>query len=614
MIETNENPFGTFTPENLPPKDTVELFVDVFSDFYQIIDPGHVFIKSPRGSGKSMIFRYLQPDCQCLKKKRTIRELDFIGVYIPLKTCSFTLWPELRRLDQQYAGNVMNEHLMTLHFAIMFFKNFYLDSNFFSEVTSAAALEYFDYFLRFTNHRQKRQNKKTLKINTFDDVQKAIINILESKYYEAQTYIKKLAFTKELPLYQGDLFDYLGYFIPLVNNFLNTINLPEKTIYLLVDDAHCLTETQARVLNTWVSTRTSKHISLKISTQYNYKSYFTITGGTIDTPHDYSEIDISSIYTGKSKSTYKKRIEDIIKRRFQLKNITSSVNDFFPEDKDQIKEIKEIRKEYIEKFERGQNKGYYKMDDALRYARPDYIKSLSGTRKSSSSYSYSGFEQLVHLSSGVVRFFLEPAHHMYARETSKGKIFKNISPGVQNEISRDEAYKYLFDELEKFKHGNENNTVSETDINRLSKLIQGLGGLFRQILLTKRSERRVFSIAFSDEPSELSLRILHLGVDLGYFHKSTIGRKDSKSGGRTALYVLNRRLSPIWTLDPTSFAGYLFITNKVVEDAMINPFSMLNRIRKTKLFKEHDNLTLFDESKYSSIQIFDGDNDENITS
>lgn len=608
MTESYKNPFEILTPEGLSPNDAVDLFVDVFSDFYQIISIGHVFIKSPRGSGKSMIFRYLQPDCQCLAKSCSLGELDFIGVYIPLKNSSFTLLPELRRLDQQYAGIVMNEHLMTLHFAIMFFDNVSKDQNLLSNIDKNKATAYFKQFCSFFNIKICKRTSS--KIDNLIDAIKHIKNELERKYKEALSYVKSLAFTKDLLIYQGDLFDYIGFFIPLINNFLKIIGLSEKTLYLLIDDAHCLTETQAKILNTWVSTRTSKQVSLKISTQYNYKTYYTITGGTIDTPHDYSEIDISSIYTGKSKSKYKKRIEDIVKRRFQLRKINTSVDEFFPEDEEQERQIDEIKKMHLENFKKGKNKGHYKTDDALRYARPDYIKNLSGKRKSSSTYSYSGFDQLVHLSSGVVRYFLEPAHHMFARELSKGDNFNHISSGVQNDILREEANKYLFEELDKLKLGSNNNPIPETDINRLSKIIQGLGGLFRQILLSDRSERRVFSIAFSDTPSELTLRILNLGVVLGYFHKSTIGRKDSKSGGRTLLYVLNRRLSPVWTLDPTSFAGYLFVTNKIIEDAMENPFAMLNRIKKTKFLHDNDGLTLFDESEYLSVFVSDGEGDE----
>jgi len=504
----------------------------------------------------------------------------------------------------------MNEHLMVLHFAIMFFENIYKDPGFFSNINNYDIIDYFNFFQKLVYGGVNISKKNLSKMKTLDNVINEIKKILGLKYNEVLIYLKRLAFTKELQVYQGDLFDYLGFLVPLMYNFLKMINLPEKTIFLLVDDAHWLTETQAKILNSWVATRTSKQISLKISTQYNYKSYYTITGSTIDTPHDYSEIDISSIYTGKSKTKYRKRIEDIVKKRFLLHNINVSVEEYFPEDKEQEKKINEIEKQYIEKYKNGKNRGYYKTDDALRYSRPDYIKSLAGTRKSSSTYSYSGFNQLVHISSGVVRFFLEPAHHMFAREMAKGVKFEKISPSVQNDVSREEANKYLFEELDKLKRGG-NNPVPETDINRLSKLIQGLGGLFRQILLSERSERRVFSIAFSDEPSELTSRILNLGVELGYFHRSTIGKKDSKSGGRTTLYVLNRRLSPIWTLDPTGFAGYLFITNEVIEKAMENPFTVLNRIKRTKLFKDSDDLTLFDESEYLSIYISDGDENEN---
>ena len=66
------NPFRITTPEDLTAREAVNLFVDVFSDFTQITDPGHVFIKGPRGVGKSMMFRYLQPDCQCLKTSTCI--------------------------------------------------------------------------------------------------------------------------------------------------------------------------------------------------------------------------------------------------------------------------------------------------------------------------------------------------------------------------------------------------------------------------------------------------------------------------------------------------------------------------------------------------------------
>src|SRR5439155_389802 len=70
--------------------------------------------------------------------------------------------------------------------------------------------------------------------------------------------------------------------------------LPKGPIYLLIDDAHNLTTTQAVVLNTCVSTRTSSRVSLKISTQPGYETYYTISKRTIETPHDFSEVNNSS--------------------------------------------------------------------------------------------------------------------------------------------------------------------------------------------------------------------------------------------------------------------------------------------------------------------------------
>ena len=87
---------------------------------------------------------------------------------------------------------------------------------------------------------------------------------------------------------------------------------------------------------------------------------------------------------------------------------------FFPEYEKQEKEIKEIYDYHIKNFEEGKARGSQKCNDANRYSRPDYIKKLKSHSKQGSSYSYSGFEQLVHLSSGITRFFLESAALMYS--------------------------------------------------------------------------------------------------------------------------------------------------------------------------------------------------------
>ncbi len=74
------NPFAVQTPEDISAKDVESLFVDVFTDFHNIPKLGHTFLHGPRGSGKSMMFRYLEPDCQCLTLKKAVNELPFFAV------------------------------------------------------------------------------------------------------------------------------------------------------------------------------------------------------------------------------------------------------------------------------------------------------------------------------------------------------------------------------------------------------------------------------------------------------------------------------------------------------------------------------------------------------
>jgi hypothetical protein len=104
-----------------------------------------------------------------------------------------------------------------------------------------------------------------------------------------------------------------------------------------------------------------------------------------------------------------------------------------------------------------------------------------------------------------------------------------------------------------------------------------MGRTFHEILISDRSERRVFSIALYDTPTREVAAVLALGVQYGYFHQSTIGNKDGT--GRTWLYVLSRRLAPYFLLDPTGFAGYLFVKSDDLAKAMRQPGSRLRNLR-----------------------------------
>jgi hypothetical protein len=599
MSERERNPFKITTPEDLTAQEMEDLFVNVFTDFFQLTNPGHVFLKGPRGVGKSMMLRYLQVDCQCLDKGVPVEKLDFIGFYIPLKNTNFKMM-ELQQLDNKHASIVLNEHLMIAHCLAVVFDNLIM-SGCYKGTDRLPQLEklykaFIDIFELEDKMDEIKEGEKSC-----ESILGLMKNQILAVYRHSIKYVKK---SDSLTPYTGELYDYIDYFLPLMDVMIECISDVKATIFLMLDDAHFLSEVQTKILNSWVASRTSRRVSLKISTQYDYKNFYTINGITIDTPHDYNEIDMATIYTvrnNNSSSTYHQRVEDIVKRRLEKFGIEGTPQSFFPPDQEQEERVRALEEAYNKRFDEGGGKGTNRTDDARRNARPDYIKSLGGTSKSSSTYSYSGFDQLVNISSGQVRAFLQTAFTMYAKtvaridEKNNVEKISEIDSNVQNDVIREAANKFLFDEMEDRLQGDSRDLDApypKEDIEKLFNLIKGLGAYFREILLSDDAERRVFSIAITDDPSEVVKKTLAIGINLGYFHKSTIGLKESGSLGRTRLYVLNRRLAPIWNLDPNGFAGYKFLHNKEVEDLIKSPIPAAKSIAQRRRRQDDNQMSL----------------------
>src|SRR5437588_104505 len=58
------NPFVVDSPEKLTPQQIVDLFVKEYTRLETVKQRRHTFIWGSRGSGKSMMLRYLEPECQ----------------------------------------------------------------------------------------------------------------------------------------------------------------------------------------------------------------------------------------------------------------------------------------------------------------------------------------------------------------------------------------------------------------------------------------------------------------------------------------------------------------------------------------------------------------------
>lgn len=571
------NPFSVITPENITSDEIKSMFVEN-SDFLNLKKKGHTFLHGHRGCGKSMALQVLRSK-HFMKylDKNEIEELPFICAYIPIKS-SILGNVELDRFKDDILGKYFAEHMLSLHFAIHICKEM-IDLIDFNKI-------------QFNVHESEGYLKK-LSFIGFDissiDINKIISGLLQlfdDQWSKDNILRRKISFAKNIDDIEEPniLLTYHEFLLPLIKLIKNidTSNKLNKDMYLLVDDADNLPIMFTKILNEWVSYRDIDNFSLKISTQLRYKTYQTISNNRIEKPHDYSEIFFSYVVSSADKADYRKLIQDIVEKRLKRFNINRNALEFFPLDGKQEHAIQEIENQYKKEWDSGSRKGNQRGDEAYRIARAEYIKRLGGPSKQKSTYKYSGFNQLVYISSGIVRNFLEPASKMYEYQKSKnnGNEVIQIDSSIQNNIIRNESDEFFIKQFKDLEDNIEPNEFNDEKIKKLKNFVTSLGENFHDILLSDFSERRIFSFAISDDSNidnEIK-SILKLGIEYGLFYVSQIGRKNSS--GRTELYILTRLLAPHFTLDPNGFSGYQFLTTKWIKEAFLNPRHKLKKLEE----------------------------------
>jgi hypothetical protein len=569
----SNNPFTVSSPEMMDAEEMRRLYVPLAEDF-EIEDVGHVFVHGHRGCGKSMMLRLMAPDCKCLELDAPLSELPYLGVYASIKSTDLDI-AEFDRIKNQYAGAVLAEHSLCLFLASKIIQSLIEHT---SGMLSAVADRsgFSDFIQRYVFSRLDAPARES-----GSDPLSSALGVLDLAYSHFMDYMRQLSLREEYVPYEGKVVGYRDFLFPFCSHLNEVVKLPTgKPVYILLDDADNLNSIQTQVLNTWVSYRTGPKVSFKISTQLGYKHFRTLTNQRVESPHDFKEVNISTIYTGGvAKGSYPAWVEEIVTRRLRENGIQSDARSFFPPSEEQEAAIEALKLQIKEKWAT-EGRGYRPGDDATRYARPDYIKSLGGQSKQGRTYLYAGFEQLVHISSGIVRYFLDDAASMYAEEKKIRQVkaanadftVDSVRPGIQDQVVRSSADALMIDNLDKLQAEAElsmESSGTKDDFKQLRNLVQALGGIFQQILMSDRSERRVFSIALSDTPPDEIMRILKLGVSHGFLYEAAIGSKDGRS--RTRRYVLTRRLAPMFKLDPTGFSGYLFVTTALLQSAIANP-------------------------------------------
>ena len=575
MTSISENPFRVHTPESLSADEVVRLYVSEMPGADAVHSAGHTMVVGSRGTGKSMMLRNLEPDCQVLSSvidsdgnPKEISNIDFFSLYVTIKQTDL-IYPELDSLKSTFADRPVNEHFLILILVL-------------KAVSRCLELGTLDFTKRNTTAVETTKLYHFLsKMVDLDDFKPSseyelfekLVEYLAELYTDSLTYLDDiLANPEETPKFQYVLLRFSTFLLPLLEAWIDLEGMPkQRRLFVIIDDADYLNEMQTKILNTYISTRQAS-IFFKIASEiYQYKSYNTLDGRRIEVPHDFSEINTVDIYTSNNTKGYHERLTRIIDKRLELYNHTRSktgrvanAEQFFPEDSKQKSEVGKIKRAITSGTHKVKSGAARSRDNAYRYAVPEYIRLLGGDRKSRSNYSYSGYHQLVNISSGIPRYFLEAAYLMYDRmKALRGEEFIQIDPSVQNAVLREQAERIVMEELERLKLSDTGLDGSSATAVLLHNFIVSLGSMFQLALLdADATERRYFSFALSQTPTADLERVLRFGVRNSMFTRTTIGRKEGF--GRTHRYILTRRVAPHFTLDPNGFTAYQFLHERRV--------------------------------------------------
>lgn len=591
------NPFVVESPEKLAPNQLVDLFVQKHTHIETVKQRKHTFIWGSRGSGKSMMLRYLEPQCQSIligSFSEYIKQPEsFFSIYMPCKEGQFNK-TELELLTTS-ASLIITEHMLNLSVAERLLSTIIVqvpdDSYSIEECVnfSRSVLRLFDK-ASIGVSLSETNDKFDIEVDPILWLQ----DLFQNELRKVSSFLRNLVLQNGTVQYHGSTTSYHDFLLPFLKNVKNFNFLNSLPIFLMVDDADRLNKNQQCILNSWIANRDQNILCLKIcSRRETYNTFLTKDKGIIEQPHDFSEIDVDELYT-QSKSDYANKVKLISEKRLEIaKSSELSIERFLPPDSGELKLYEKVKYETAQEWET-QGKPGRKSDYVSRYS---YARLFQYLKKKKRRKSYAGFQNMVHLSSGIIRDFLEPCYLMFDQMVGAGNNPIEtgfIKPNVQDDVLfRYSEYLLLtkFDDMRKDLPPEE-----YTHLEKLKCLVESLGRLFYERLHDKEArEARIFSFTVRDPliPEDISI-VLQLGVKYRFFQCRTYSSKEG--GGREPWYILNRRLCPVYKLDPTGFEGRISLTIGLLRLAFNDPTKFV----ALRLKKETEDIT----TEQSQIPLF----------
>jgi len=571
-----DNPFRRVRTENF---ESLQVLADSFAKpesgrYDKIIEIKPTRLEGGRGSGKTMILKSMTAQvCVYRMKKSNFKDtkIPYYGIYCRLTQGSFAT----------QAGNILahiSEDQASLLFLTEF--NFQLINSLIDEISTCSKKDLLDISRKIEEElcqqigRQIYSGQVKKPLNNFIDLKEAIQNELGI----LNDYLSRKIL--------GESANYSGVFISkdklreICKTVVSTIpDLNDKTIYFLLDEYENLLSFQKVVINTLVKWSEQGFFSIKFSSKKTgFKDPQTLERQEIEEGHDYSRIDLDyDLSKATHRTFYKKLLLDICRKTLINEGFKETNIEKIFETKTPFFGLESEIEEMIDTMLQMQKKVKYsslKKSEQIEIKKRLEIGALYRVMaKKHKRRQFSGFEDLMVLSSGIIRYFLEICGTSYYYAIQDNVDVKMGNP-IKVRHQSDAVYAlsgfYLY-------NIRKNLVQYGSDIHRL---VMDLGDIFRAKTLNHLTEPEAARISIIDPQSlsEESHEKIAKILDLAEMHsvmQTFVGiggiRPKHASNVQPKEYILNRIYSPVLQYSPRCRWRTSFSTNDL--ERLVNPLT-----------------------------------------
>jgi hypothetical protein len=342
--------------------------------------------------------------------------------------------------------------------------------------------------------------------------------------------------------------------LPLIDLLTSSVEKLAKSHFsLMFDDAEALSDYQNTALNTWIASRDTSKLSFKVATSLvDQKPLCTSTGGSLLERHDFIRVDMEKDFQN-TEAAFHKLAKEIVEKRLVKYGINKTAEEFFPINTQMAADLRlaeiSARQDAVKRFPDGTSKQIG--DYVYKYGRAYYFRSRSSK---ANRPPYSGFSLIVHVSTGVIRYLLEPCYEMFDAALSRikdpSKQIQFVEPSVQTECL-EVLSKRRWDWI-KQGFNDSIRKCNRVDAKHLFQLLDNLSVFLKYRLQNHRSEPRAITFSVAGQGTfsgtEQLFNLLEIARRAQILFKRTSSGKDD--GRRETYYTFDRLLWIERGLDP----------------------------------------------------------------